>query len=279
MAPRIGVSYLRALTPRPGRTTALPSVELTLRDVAVSGEHVARYARVCGFGSDGTLPPTYPHVLAFPAALALLTRRDFPLPALGLVHVANRITVRRPIGVGERLTFVVRPERLRAETAGVAFDIVASAVAGGSPDGSSDAEPVWESVSTYLRRGPRPPGQRPAVQAVQRVTGGESWLWRVPADTGRRYAAVSGDRNPIHLHALTARLFGFRTAIAHGMWAKARVLATLGPRLPRGYTVEVAFRSPVPLPCSVRLTADGERFALTTPDGDRTHLHGTVTGA
>ena len=49
--------------------------------------------------------------------------------------------------------------------------------------------------------------------------------WRLPGDLGRRYAAVSGDRNPIHLYALTAKAFGFPRQIAHGMWSKARCLA------------------------------------------------------
>jgi len=257
-------SYLRALTRWSVRDT-LPPGEVIV-DVTADPAHLARYSQVCGFPADGPLPPTYPHVLAFPAALGLLTRRDFPLPALGLVHVANRIVQRRPIDPAERLTIRVRPDRLRAEPAGTAVDLLVSAIA--------DDEPVWESVSTYLRRGPRSPGTR---RADPPTAGAESWLWDVPAGTGRRYAAVSGDRNPIHLHAVTARAFGFRTAIAHGMWAKARVLAAR--ELPPSFAVDVAFRAPIPLPSSVRLASDGQRFALTTPDGGRTHLSGELTDA
>ena len=55
----------------------------------------------------------------------------------------------------------------------------------------------------------------------------------VPGDIGRRYAGVSGDPNPIHMYAVTARLFGFKSAIAHGMWSYARVLAALGAQRPR----------------------------------------------
>jgi acyl dehydratase len=229
-------------------------------DVVADRERLARYRAVCGFPDGDTLPPTYPHVLAFPAALALLTRRDFPLPARGLVHVANRVTVRRPIGTGERLTLRVRAAGLRGTT----FDVVAHASVG--------SEAVWESTSTYLHRQPGRTGDRPpAPPGIQ----GESSVWQVPANTWRRYAAASGDRNPIHLSALTARMFGFRTAIAHGRWAKARVLAAL--ELPGAFTAEVTFRSPVVLPSSVRMVTDGERVALTTPDGARTHLYGSIT--
>lgn len=252
-------SYLRALVPTRRRADALPAVELVVGDAVADPGRLARYRALCGFADGDTLPPTYPHVLAFPAALALLTGRDFPLPALGLIHVANRITARRPIGVRERLTLRIRACDLRGTT----FDIVTQASVG--------SEVVWESASTYLHRESGGTGSAPAPPAVQ----GESTIWRVPADTGRRYAAVSGDRNPIHLSALTARMFGFRTAIAHGMWSKARVLAAL--ELPGAFTVEVAFRSPIALPSSVRLVTAGERFALTAPDGGRTHLYGAVT--
>jgi acyl dehydratase len=57
---------------------------------------------------------------------------------------------------------------------------------------------------------------------------------RAPADIGRRYGLVSGDMNPIHLSAPSAKLFGFRQAIAHGLWTKARALAAMLPRQPLG---------------------------------------------
>jgi acyl dehydratase len=251
-------SYLRALTHRRATGGALPSAELVVGDVLADPGRLARYRALCGFADGDTLPPAYPHVLAFPSALALLTRRDFPLPALGLIHVANRITARRPIGIGERLTLRVRASDLRGTT----FDIVTEASVG--------SEAVWESASTYLHRVPGASGSSPPP-----VVAGESMLWEVPANTGRRYAAVSGDRNPIHLSALTARMFGFRTAIAHGMWAKARVLAAIEP--PGAFTAEVTFRSPISLPSSVLLATSGDRFAVTAPDGGRTHLYGTVS--
>ena len=74
----------------------------------------------------------------------------------------------------------------------------------------------------------------------------------VPGDLGRRYGSVSGDLNPIHMHSLSARLFGFPTAIAHGMWTKARCLAALDPSLPPGFIVEVSFRKPILLPATVQ---------------------------
>ncbi|QYX78182.1 MaoC family dehydratase [Streptomyces akebiae] len=82
--------------------------------------------------------------------------------------------------------------------------------------------------------------------------------WRLGGDVGRRYGAVSGDRNPIHLHPLGARLFGFPRAIAHGMWTVARCLAEHGT--PPATLVRAEFRAPVPLPGAVTYTADGQAW-------------------
>lgn len=40
--------------------------------------------------------------------------------------------------------------------------------------------------------------------------------------TVQAYADVSGDHNPIHTSPMLARMFGFRGAIAHGMFTLAR---------------------------------------------------------
>jgi acyl dehydratase len=105
---------------------------------------------------------------------------------------------------------------------------------------------------------------------------------RVPRDVGRRYAAVSGDRNPIHVSALAAKAFGFPSAIAHGMWLAARTLAVLEGRLPERYTVEVAFKTPVLLPSTVLISTDGSAGSGWTLDvrdvrSGKPHLTGTVT--
>jgi acyl dehydratase len=102
--------------------------------------------------------------------------------------------------------------------------------------------------------------------------------WRLEGDVGRRYAAVSGDHNPIHLYPLTAKALGFRRQIAHGMWSLARCVAAIENRLPDSVTVEAEFKKPIFLPGSVAfgLTAydDGLAFALTSPTSGAPHLIG-----
>jgi acyl dehydratase len=264
----VGV-YLKAalgLLPRQ-RPAGLPDRTLDRAGVIVDRDHLARYDRVCGFRLSDALPPTYVHVLAFPMAMQLMSGSDFPLPMVGLVHVANRITVRRPIDAGETLALSVRANHLRPHDRGRQFDLVATATVDGAE--------VWHGVSTYLSRsssgqtGPktdRPPAPAPTA------------VWRIPARVGTDYANVSGDHNPIHTSRIGARMFGFARPIAHGMWTKARCLAALEGRLPGAYTVDVAFKLPILLPARVSFSA-----ALTPGDGKfsvdsgRPHLAGVVT--
>ena len=255
---------------RARRGDSLPDKELRLR-AAADPERLAAYDEVCGFRLSDRLPPTYPHVLAFPLVMSLMAGTDFPFPLPGLVHVGNRLRQLRPILLGEELELSARVEDLREHPRGRQFDAVAEASVGG--------ELVWSSASTYLRIERSSPTRaggksdnpgRPAASA----------LWRVPADTGRRYAGVSGDYNPIHLHPVAARLFGFKSAIAHGMWLKARCLAALEGRLPDALSAEVEFKSPVLLPARVAFAAtpDGGGWALQLwdPRTGKPHLSGEV---
>lgn len=263
----------------------MPCLELPC--VATDPRRLRRYTELCGFsdGADpGTMPATYPHLTAFPMAMALMTRRAFPLPVLGLVHIANEIEQLRPLPAGPGLDYRVWISPLREHAKGRAFDVFAQA--------SLDGEPVWKSVSTYLRRraildqhtesAPRPTPAQPAEPAALSEPGE---IWSLPASLGRRYAAVSGDRNPIHLHPLTARAFGYSRPIAHGMWTTARCLAALtasrdGAGLPDAFRLRTEFHKPVPLPARVRFepreSGHERTFALRSHDGRRDHLHGVL---
>jgi acyl dehydratase len=237
--------------------------------VTVERPHVTAYARVCGFPVKDTVPLTYPHVLAFSLHMAILSDPSFPFPAVGAVHLANTITAHRPITVGETVTVTARAEEVRPHPKGRTVEVLASIDAGG--------EVVWESASTYLRRG-RGDGEAVVPDGPAEIPPGRV-TWRLGADLGRRYAAVSGDHNPIHLYPLTAKAFGFPRQIAHGMWSLARCVAAVENRLPDVVTVEAMFKKPVVLPGSVVFGVDattGEdlAFALTSPTTGAPHLVG-----
>jgi acyl dehydratase len=256
---------------RGGRSGEVPDTTLVLSDVNVDRDRLAAYDRVCSFALRDRLPATYPHMLAFPLHLALMTDSRFPFPAIGLVHIYNRITQHRPIDVGESLSIRVWATPIAAHPRGQQFSIRSEARSG--------EELVWEEESTNLRRGEGGAGEAPDVPADDDLP--VTSTWRLPGDLGRRYGAVSGDLNPIHIHPLTARLFGFPTAIAHGMWTKARCLAALEPRLPDRFSVEVAFRKPILLPATVQFGERSDsartRFSVRGAGKGTPHLDGRIS--
>jgi acyl dehydratase len=270
--PSLGPLYARAAVGAalPGRGSEVPDHALALAAGEIEPERLADYCRVCDFTMREMLPPTYPHLLGFGLAMALMTERSFPFALLGLVHVANRISQRRPIPVTARPAVKVWAENLRPHRRGRQLDLVTEV--------SVDGDVAWLEHSTYLRPGGGSDGSRDgAGERSDPVAGAPvGAVWKVGGDVGRRYAAVSGDRNPIHMHSLTARAFGFPGAIAHGMWALARSLASLDGQLGESHTSEAQFKAPLRIPGRARLRtaerADGWDLALESADGERRHL-------
>ncbi|HEY0887999.1 MAG TPA: MaoC/PaaZ C-terminal domain-containing protein [Nocardioides sp.] len=244
---------------------------VTRPTVAIDRAHADAYATVCGFPVKDEVPLPYPHMLAFPLHMAILTDPAFPAPAIGTVHLENSITRHRAITVGESLDVTTTVGPAAPHPKGTIFELVTTAHAG--------AELVWESTSTYLRRGKGDDSAPWGLQLPEVDPGGTAW--RLPADLGRTYAAVSGDYNPIHLYPLTAKALGFDRQIAHGMWTLARCVAALENRLPAAVRVDVAFRKPVFLPSTVafgsRELDDGYAFTLTKQGTDTVHLVGRAT--
>lgn len=263
-------SYAKAvvkLVPFVGGGDELPDDELTLEGAEVDRGRLTAYQRVCGFRVGDTLPATYPHMHAFPLSMDLMTRLSFPFGVVGLVHVENEITQLRPVGSGEPLDVRVRTADLRPHDRGRQFDVVASAAVAG--------EEVWRSRSTYLHREGGGGGESRGDSRPEPPT--PNAVWSVPGDQGRRYAAVSGDNNPIHMYPLTARLFGFPRPIAHGMWVKARCLAAMESRLPDAFTVSVRFKLPMLLPAKAGFISDEGEFAVFDARTGKPHVSGTVT--
>lgn len=272
--------YWRILTARKSGTVDRSGAELgeaTLNAVKADRTKLAGYRRVCGFSEGDTLPGTFPFVLAMPLQLSLLVSDAFPFSPLGIVHVSNRITQYRPIAVNEPLDFRCTLSGPREANRGLEFDLLTQVSVAG--------ELVWECVCTMLRRD-RASGKRRSGKSGERAAEFSpqvSTPVAISADTGRRYAAVSGDRNPIHLYGLTAKLFGFPRAIAHGMWTKARCLAELQGLLDSapfagGFTVEVSFKRPLLMPANARFEHRGDEFRVTTGDGKRVHMVGRISG-
>lgn len=281
--PPVMPSYLRAAATLSGGLSSgetIPDILAELPDLEVRAETLARYRKVCGFEHARHLPVTYPHVLAFPMHMAVMTHKNFPLKLLGLIHLRNEINQYRAIDVEETLHLEVSVGGHRDVDKGIEFDLVTRV-----RDTSGDV--IWDETGVMLSRqksgkssgGGKSKSKTPPELGFEPS---ETREWRVPENIGRRYAAAAGDYNPIHLSPWTAKLFGFPRAIATGMWLKAHAAAELEPVLDRAaYTLRVEFRKPVFLPSSARFVYNpGERgvdFALTDQKGDIQHLLGSVS--
>jgi len=253
-------------------TGEVPDLMLERRGVTTDIEHLKSYNDVCAFARGDFLPATYPHMAAFGLHLALMTETGFPFAPMGLVHLRNTITQHRPIGVDEAFDVAVRARDLRPHPKGSLVDLITEASVGG--------ELVWDEVTTLFSRhkGGGPEAVEAPLAGVEAPDGVVHW--KLGGDLGRRYGAVSGDHNPIHLYPLTAKAFGFPTNIAHGMWTLARSLSALQNKVPDAFTVDVEFRKPILLPGTVvfgsTVTKDGIAFGVKGSKKPSTHLVGQI---
>jgi acyl dehydratase len=259
----------------------VPRLEGEIETVVISRRHLDRYREVCGFPRGDLLPIAYPHVLAMPLHLALMTHPAFLVRLMGLVHVANEIEWHRPLSADAIYAIACWVEGHRDTDRGQEFDLFTELRESGAA--------VWAERCTLLARRRRgAAGAARAARASLRVprppdgaTVSEQGF-HAPRSIGRRYGTVSGDLNPIHGSDFSARRFGFERAVAHGMWSMARSLACLEPELTRDpCRVQVDFKLPLFLPSEVRLEhwreEGGRSFVLRQGDGHRPHLAGSAT--
>lgn len=255
----------------------VPDMTLERRGVVTDPRHLEAYNEVCGFPRGDSLPATYPHMAAFSLHMTLLTDTAFPFAPMGLVHLRNSITQHRPIGVGEMLDVSVRAADLRPHPKGSLIDIVTTVSVPGT---EAAQEIVWEETMTVFSRhkGGSPEAGVAPLAGVDAPDGVVHW--KVAGGLVRRYAAISGDRNPIHLHPLTAKAFGFSSNIAHGMWTLAHSLAAVQNKLPDAFVNTAEFRKPVLLPTTVVFgsTRDDDvlTFGVKGAKKPVTHLVGKV---
>jgi MaoC dehydratase-like protein len=262
------INQLPGIRKTGGRFTGLSR---TGSDTTVERSDVDAFARVCGFPPKDTVPLPYPHLLAFPLQMAIMSDPAFPAPAIGTVHLENSITAHRAIAIGETLGVTASAGPAKPHPKGTIYEFLTVVTA--------DGDNVWEETSTYLRRGKGDDSASSGSSFPDAEPSGI--MWKLPSDLGRQYAAVSGDHNPIHLYPITAKALGFPRQIAHGMWTMARCVAALENRLPDAVRVDVAFKKPVLLPGSVAFGSTpvdgGFAFSLTSPKDGAPHLAGRTT--
>jgi acyl dehydratase len=251
----------------PGRQApagALPQVRHRVNGVGVDRDRLTAFQHLVGQAARDTVPSAHVHTLAFPVAMSLMSRPDFPLPLLGMVHLSNTVAQARALRAQERFDVAAYAENLLPHRSGTSVDIVTEV--------SVEGTRIWTGRSVYLARsggnsagtgGEQARGPRaafsPPVPTAQ---------WNLQSDTGRRYAAVSGDWNPIHLSALSARALGMKRPIAHGMYLAARLVEHVEPTAPEALEWGIDFTRPVLLPGTLALSVrQGEPSG--TPAGSR----------
>lgn len=283
-SPSLGAGYRRAFLDalfhrKKGPSAQHPqeALEATCSGVLIDPVRLKAYREVCGFPEGSEVPATFPHILAAPLHLALLTHPRCLVPAAGIIHARNQIRQYGLVPVGQPLEVAVRLEGHREVRNGYEVDVLTEVRWNG--------EVLWESVTTVFVHQKRPQApQEPSPEKGQpRAPDPEATTvqdLRLPANQGRRYAQVSGDYNPIHLYPWTARLLGFPRPIIHGMWSLARCIAAIPtPALP--HQLEVEFRRPISLPGRVRLetgeTEAGHFFRMVHPENGKVYLSGRFT--
>jgi len=280
--PSVWISYAKAARPggvRLDEGQDIPRLEAHLAPAPASTGAVNRYRKLCGFEANGLLPVTFPHIMAAPLHMAVLTHEAFPLKLLGAVHMRNVVHQHRSLHQNEPLGVHVVVEGHRPVDKGLEFDLQTRIL-------DTDEQCVWESTSTNLIRDPKKSGGG----------GGKGWQppvwddyavvdqWKAPGNIGRRYGLVAGDVNPIHMHPLAAKLFGFKRAIAHGMWSFASCVARCGGEtIEQACSLDVAFKRPLFLPGQPELLSrvdDGvQTYLLTNPQRSTLYLEGSIKPA
>lgn len=248
---------------------------------APTAKHLNRYQQAFnGFISDVPLAMLY--CIAQRAHLSQMLDDSFPWPAPGLVHVSNKIERHQVISAQTAFQLVskvkvpkrgpdVSPRRLRPQFV-VEF--------------WQNNEKVATCSSVYqVMNGQSSSSEKKPPTAIKPFEPGTGWEnlshWQLGSGMGRRYARISGDFNPIHLHPLVSRWFGFEKPIIHGMYMMARAQAELEKRQQKAVTyIDVTFKRPVILPARVQLWVSDEgektKYEVRSADHISLKLEGSV---
>lgn len=270
----LSLKALGSFRRKPGPEVDLPHMSVSIGKFQFDAALLRAYREICGFPEGGAVPITYPQVQAIGLQMHLLTRPEFPLPLLGLVHLKNRIHQERELAPDETLGLSVGVIGHKTTERGLEFELETTAT-------DASGREVWTAIATVLHRGKAAGKKKPSPPREEDSRLSEYASIDAPSDIGRRYGKIAGDMNPIHLYPLTAKLLGFERHIAHGMWTLARSCALVQPQLGRApRELEVQFRQPLFLPgrAALRFGADGEGYAFTLigRDSGKTHLNGKV---
>lgn len=276
--------YLRALLRAPGRKQGslsipeqdLAPIDIEYSSVTLSPERIALFREVCGPSKD-EVPMCFLESLFIHLMAEGVLCPHFPFSPFGLIHTRQRITQHEPVPPSSALDLLCRMAEIRETERGFEVDF--------TMDVHHEGTLAWHGVATLLSRNRATRSGKSRSKKKEGPpddTGFETTTIEVPGDTGRRYAAASTDYNPHHLYPITARLFGYRRPIAHGMWTLAMAVTHIEKDhdLPSKPSLDVSFKKPILMPCEVELRVrrddDGVTFDVRDPREGAPHLLGAL---
>jgi len=274
--PALAPVYLRLLfDQRPGKIpagTTTGRLDGSVTGIRVDRTHLSSYQEICGFETGPILPITYPHIIVASLHMKMLLAPEFPVRLTGLVHLWHKIRQHQAIQENETLDCRCWLKGSRHIDAGDEFCLHTEFLV----DGQLRWQEQTGFVALHKDRTKRSHNEIGESMDYQQIAS-----WSAASDIGRRYARISGDFNPIHLSRLSARLFGFKSPIAHGMWTLARSVAFIAGVADRPIELEARFLRPVSLPATISLYTANQgqqnHFRLTAADKQRIYVQGSVT--
>ncbi len=221
--------------------------QLSYKGILINPKDISQFAGFIGIGNP--TPLTYIYILAQRAQAALMLQKEFTIAIPGLVHIANRLEELSPVDYNAPFDIVA--------TVDVEYKATGSLIPVFNVDFIQKGIVVAKCQSTYLakRKSNKPKGN---VEIENPVTSPFiEQVLTIPANAGRQYARVAGDRNPIHTSTLLAKLFGFKRPIAHGWYLVSKIVNQCEIEKNKTFkSIEVEFKAPVFLPGAIVLQVE-----------------------
>jgi len=259
-------TLLRALFKRRRRTPGARTPRTVFRLDAIDPARLRRYRQALGFRDQG-VPLTFYYLLAQRAQVATILDPGFPFRLPGIVHADNALRLAEApqpdLPLQLSTSVAIRPP----SDSGAVYAILDTVI-------EQEGRTVLTCRSSYLVvRGQRDGSGRVPARgaALPRLA-----AWPLASGSGRAYARVSGDWNPIHLWTWSARLMGMKRPIIHGMHTMARACAELEDAAGRAVVaLDARFKAPAALGSELALGADLDNGRFAVRCGERTVAEGS----
>ena len=191
--------------------------------------------------------------------LVAISQNTFPLPIVGSVHLSNEFILFKHLNKDEKFDVHLSIGNFHKHQKGILFEMNSKVIQNNTL--------FWQSKSTFLyftkhnQFDSNSQSNKDGIKTIKTkfAEAGNADIsaeYFLPLDTGKKFASVCGDYNPIHLYRFAAKLFGFRSCIAHGACTLAKSVCFIPKsdqlnQLP--ISCSVYFLKPLLLPATVNI--------------------------